>query len=80
MADIAVLSKDILTIPAEEILETRVVYTIVGGTDDVMEWWFYLATPVAWGLIVIRVLQNVAQDIRRYRNREPFILQASLLD
>jgi predicted amidohydrolase YtcJ len=31
LADIAVLSKDILTIPAEEILETRVVYTIVGG-------------------------------------------------
>ena len=30
-ADITVLSKDILTIPAEEILETEVVYTIVGG-------------------------------------------------
>ena len=30
-ADITVLSMDILTIPAEEILETEVVYTIVGG-------------------------------------------------
>ena len=30
-ADITVLSKDILTIPEEEILETEVVYTIVGG-------------------------------------------------
>ncbi|MEM8963521.1 MAG: amidohydrolase [Acidobacteriota bacterium] len=31
LADITVLSKDILTIPAGEILETEVVYTIVGG-------------------------------------------------
>ncbi len=30
-ADITVLSKDIMTIPAEEILSTEVVYTIVGG-------------------------------------------------
>ena len=55
-------------------------YAIVGGTDDVMEWWFYIATPAAWGLIVIRVIQNLIEDIQRYRNREPFILQASLLD
>ena len=31
LADITVLSKDILTIPEEEILDTDVVYTIVGG-------------------------------------------------
>jgi predicted amidohydrolase YtcJ len=30
-ADITVLSKDIMTIPAEEILTAEVVYTIVGG-------------------------------------------------
>ena len=55
-------------------------FAIVGGTDDVMEWWFYLATPTAWSLIIIRVLQNLVEDIRRFRNQEPFILQASLLD
>lgn len=32
LADITVLSKDIMTIPMEEIPETKVVYTIVGGT------------------------------------------------
>jgi predicted amidohydrolase YtcJ len=31
LADIAVLSQDILTVPEEEILKTRVLYTIVGG-------------------------------------------------
>ncbi|MGM0669775.1 MAG: amidohydrolase [Gemmatimonadota bacterium] len=30
-ADITVLSADIMTVPAEEILETEVIYTIVGG-------------------------------------------------
>ncbi|MCY4158921.1 MAG: amidohydrolase family protein, partial [Bacteroidetes bacterium] len=32
LADITVLSKDILTIPDEEILSTEVLYTIVGGS------------------------------------------------
>ena len=31
LADIAVLSKDILTVPEGEIQSTEVVYTIVGG-------------------------------------------------
>jgi predicted amidohydrolase YtcJ len=31
LADITVLSRDILTVPEEEILGTEVVYTIVGG-------------------------------------------------
>ena len=31
LADIVVLSKDIMTIPEEQILETRVMYTILGG-------------------------------------------------
>jgi predicted amidohydrolase YtcJ len=31
LADVTVLSKDILTVPEEEILSTKVVYTIVGG-------------------------------------------------
>jgi hypothetical protein len=31
LADITVLSRDILTVPEEEILTTEVLYTIVGG-------------------------------------------------
>ncbi|MCB1755662.1 MAG: TRAP transporter small permease, partial [Gammaproteobacteria bacterium] len=55
-------------------------FAIVGGTDNVMEWWFYLATPLAWSLIIIRVIQNLIQDYQRYQRREPFVLQASLMD
>lgn len=53
-------------------------FAIVGGTDNVMEWWFYLATPLAWSLIMIRVIQNLIEDYQRYKNKEPFILQAAL--
>jgi predicted amidohydrolase YtcJ len=31
LADVVVLSQDIMTVPEDEILEARVVYTIVGG-------------------------------------------------
>lgn len=53
-------------------------FAIVGGTDDVMEWWFYLATPLAWSLIIIRALQNLWLDIKIYRSGEPFVMQVAL--
>ena len=53
-------------------------FAIVQGTDNVMQWWFYLATPVAFALLIFRVLQNLMEDLRRYRNREPFNISADL--
>lgn len=55
-------------------------FSIVEGTDNVMQWWFYTATPLAWSLIIFRVLQNLWEDIVTYRNKLPFQLQASLLE
>ena len=49
-------------------------FAIVQGTDNVMQWWFYLATPLAWSLLIVRVLQNLAEDIGRWRRREPFLV------
>jgi TRAP-type C4-dicarboxylate transport system permease small subunit len=49
-------------------------FAIVQGTDNVMQWWFYLATPLAWTLLIFRVLQNLAADIERYRHNKPFIV------
>ncbi len=37
MADIVVLSKDVFTIPEEEILNTDVVYTILGGRSFICQ-------------------------------------------
>lgn len=55
-------------------------FAIVEGTDDVMQWWFYMATPLAWALIIIRVLQNLFEDIGKFRRGEPLVVQTSLLD
>lgn len=49
-------------------------FAIVQGTDNVMQWWFYLATPLAWTLLIVRVLQNLADDIGRWRRRQPFLV------
>ncbi len=54
-------------------------FAIVQGTDDVMQWWFYMATPVAFVLIIFRVIQNLIEDIRRFRNREPFSIAADMM-
>jgi len=53
-------------------------FAIVQGTDNVMMWWFYLATPIGWSLIIFRVLQNLYEDFYRYKNNEPLIFQTSL--
>jgi TRAP-type C4-dicarboxylate transport system permease small subunit len=57
--------------------QTRLVemnFAIVQGTDNVMQWWFYLATPLAWMLLIFRVLQNLSEDIGRFLRKEPFIV------
>ncbi len=57
--------------------QTQIAYdnfAIVGGTNDVMQWWFYLATPVGWFLLMFRALQNLWSDIGRYLRREPFLV------
>ena len=54
-------------------------FMIVQGTDNVMQWWFYMATPVAWSLLVFRVLQNLWADWLTFRSGQPFKLQTSIL-
>lgn len=55
-------------------------WATVAGTDDVMQWWFYLALPLAWGMIIIRSLQNMVLDTMSYRRREELPISKSLLD
>lgn len=55
-------------------------FAIVQGTDDVMQWWFYTATPLAWSLLLVRVIQNLRQDIRSYKAGRPLTTQAAMFD
>jgi TRAP-type C4-dicarboxylate transport system permease small subunit len=55
-------------------------FAIVPGTNNVMQWWFYMATPLAWTLIVYRVLQNLYQDWGRFKRKEYFDLQPVIMD
>lgn len=54
-------------------------YAIVQGTDNVMQWWFYMATPVAWTLLCIRVLQNLYSDFQKWQHDEKFIISVNML-
>lgn len=49
-------------------------FAIVLGTDNVMQWWFYMATPLAWSLLIFRALQNLWDDHQRFRRNEPFMV------
>lgn len=55
-------------------------FAIVQGTDHMMQWWFYLATPLAWTLLICRALQNLLADWHRYKRGEPFKHQVALSD
>ena len=50
-------------------------FMIVQGTDNVLQWCFYVATPLAWSLLIIRVLQNLLEDIKSFIKREPLPIQ-----
>lgn len=45
--------------------------SIVPGTDDVLSWWFYSATPVGWSLLLVRVVQNIIIDFNDFRSGAP---------
>ncbi|WP_170337629.1 TRAP transporter small permease [Ruegeria arenilitoris] len=51
-------------------------FQIVLGTDNVMQWWFLLAAPLSFFLMVGRVFQNLADDLRNFKTGEPLIKQA----
>jgi len=68
----------VITYTSEQVWLSYYNFAIVQGTDDVMQWWFYLATPFAWSLLVIRVLQNLWSDCGDFRAGRPFNLNANI--
>lgn len=53
-------------------------WAIVPGTDSVMQWWFYMATPIGWSILILRVIQNAVEDIGDYRHGRPLKLSTAL--
>jgi TRAP-type C4-dicarboxylate transport system permease small subunit len=51
-------------------------FMIVPGTNGLMQWWFIITVPFAFVLMAGRVLENLIEDIRRYRAGEPLVVQA----
>lgn len=51
-------------------------FQIVLGTDNVMQWWFLITAPLAFFLMIGRVFQNLAEDLRNWKTGEPLIRQA----
>ena len=62
----------------ELVLLSRDNYAIVQGTDDVLQWWFYTATPIAFSLLIFRVLQNVHTDWSAFKKGEPLHVKANI--
>lgn len=51
-------------------------FQIVLGTDSVLQWWFLITAPLSFVLMIARVFENLADDIRNFRSGEPLIKQA----
>ncbi|UFS56625.1 TRAP transporter small permease [Comamonadaceae bacterium M7527] len=64
----------VLNFTIEQTMLVEMNFAIVQGTDNVMQWWFYLATPVAWSLLLLRVVQNLWDDTVRFRGNQPFLV------
>ncbi|MEL6372491.1 MAG: TRAP transporter small permease [Pseudomonadota bacterium] len=63
---------------AQQVQLARDNFAIVQGTDDVLQWWFYIATPLAFCLLIFRVLQNVYADVKAYRSGAPLAVQVGI--
>ena len=42
-------------------------FQILLGTDNVMRWWFYIIVPIAWLILYARVIENLIEDVRKYK-------------
>ena len=48
-------------------------FSIMLGTDNVLQWWFLVTVPIAFILLTARVMENALQDLKKYRNGDEMI-------
>lgn len=55
-------------------------FQILLGTDNTMQWWFYICVPLSWLVLSARVIENALEDFRRYRNGEELMQTGGIAD
>lgn len=53
-------------------------FQLLLGTNDIMRWWFYICVPIAWLILYARVIENLIEDVRNYREDREFGLTSEL--
>ena len=66
----------IVTTTARVTVNTYDNFAIVLGTDDIMRWWFILTMPLCFILLATRAIENIIEDVNKYRGDGPMIEQA----
>ncbi|MEM6942388.1 MAG: TRAP transporter small permease subunit [Pseudomonadota bacterium] len=51
-------------------------FQILLGTDNVLQWWFLVSVPLAFTMMATRVIENLLEDLAKYREGRPLIQQA----
>jgi len=51
-------------------------FQILLGTDSVLQWWFLITVPIAFTLMATRVIENLLDDIRNFREGRELIKPA----
>lgn len=64
----------------EQVILVKDNFAVVAGTGDLPLWWFYVSTPVAWALLILRAVQNLWDDCVAFYRREPLPVDVSALD
>ncbi|WP_308917131.1 TRAP transporter small permease [Jannaschia sp. LMIT008] len=60
----------------QETIRAAANFAIMLGTDDVMQWWFLAAVPLAFVLLAGRAFENLFEDLGNLRRGDPLIRQA----
>lgn len=58
---------------SQETVRAAANFAIMLGTDNVMQWWFLGTVPIAFILLTARVMENLAADLRKFRNGDEMI-------
>lgn len=55
-------------------------FQILLGTDNVMVWWFMILVPLSFTILAARAVENMIEDLQRFRAGQPLIETATMGD